>query len=223
MTLLEAPGTAVAAARQSAGRSATPIHALVSRVLARHAVRDATLVDVGCGQGDLPRVLRGRVAHYVGCDLLPYDGFPLAPGSERILVDLNRPPYPLPDGVADVVTAIEVIEHLENPRALMREMTRLARPGGLIVVTTPNQLSLLSLVTLMTCGRFSAFKDSCYPAHITALLPCDLLRMAAECNLRDTVLRYSNSGRIPWTPWHWPRPFTGRPFSDNVLLEAVRP
>ena len=55
----------------------------------------------------------------------------------------------LPDGWADVVTALEVIEHLENPRAFCRELARVAKPGGWVVVTTPNQLSLLSLLSLV--------------------------------------------------------------------------
>ena len=54
---------------------------------------------------------------------------------------------------------METIEHLENPRAFVRKLVRLAKPGGWVVVTTPNQRSLLSLLTLMTKGKFSHFQD----------------------------------------------------------------
>ena len=84
----------------------------------------------------------------------------------------------LADQFADVVAAVEVVEHLENPRAFCRELARIVKPGGWVVVTTPNQLSLLSLLTLVVKQRFSAFQDVSYPAHITALLETDLRRIA---------------------------------------------
>ncbi|CAN5741170.1 class I SAM-dependent methyltransferase [soil metagenome] len=43
----------------------------------------------------------------------------------------------LPDGCATVVTAMDVLEHLDDDRSALREMIRLTRPGGLIVITVP--------------------------------------------------------------------------------------
>ena len=42
----------------------------------------------------------------------------------------------------DVVTATEVIEHLENPRLFLRDINRVLKPGGLCVLSTPNILNL---------------------------------------------------------------------------------
>ncbi|MGH7924921.1 MAG: class I SAM-dependent methyltransferase, partial [Candidatus Binatus sp.] len=135
-------------------------------------------------------------------------------------------PIPLADAIADLVVCVETIEHLENPRALMRELTRLAKPGGWLIVTTPNQLSLLSLMTLIVKQRFEYFQDVHYPAHLTALLAVDLGRIAAECGLQESTIRYTMSGRIPFTGQHYPA-FLSRLFpralSDNVLLTARRP
>src|SRR2546426_719773 len=94
-------------------------------------------------------------------------------------------PLPCPENFADGVTAVEVIEHLEDPRAFMRELVRVACPGGWICITTPNQLSVLSLATLVVKQRFSAFQDVHYPTHLTALLEVDLNRIAGECGLVD--------------------------------------
>ena len=66
---------------------------------------------------------------------------------------------PLASGSADVVVAVETIEHLENPRAFMRELVRLTKSGGAVIVTTPNQLSLLSKMKLVLKNRFNAFQD----------------------------------------------------------------
>jgi 2-polyprenyl-3-methyl-5-hydroxy-6-metoxy-1,4-benzoquinol methylase len=183
-----------------------------------------TLLDVGCGTGNLWGYLRGRFDRYIGVDVVRYDGFPT--GAEFYALDLNDRNFPVPDRLADVVAAVETIEHLENPRAFLRELVRLARPGAWVVVTTPNQLSWLSKLTLAVKNQFNAFQESSYPAHLTALLEIDLRRIAVECALTDVTIRYSTSGRIPGTSWHFPRFLSRcfpRAFSDNVLLLARKP
>ena len=182
-----------------------------------------TLLDVGCGTGGLWWYIRELFNAYVGADVIRYEGFPEGADFRSVNLDTGR--VDLPDGTADVVACVETIEHVENPRAFVRELARLARPGGLVVITTPNQLSLLSKLGLLVKDQFPAFQErpGLYPAHITALLPVDLMRMARECGLVEPAIRYSDSGRIPGTPWHWPRPLAGRAYSDNVLLMARRP
>ena len=153
-----------------------------------------------------------------------YQGFPI--DAEFCQIDLDRTPWPIAPQEADVVTAVETIEHLENPWAFMRALVELARPGGWVVVTTPNQLSVLSLATLITRRRFSAFQDAHYPAHRTALLEVDLRRAASECGLDLVDVVYSHTGRVPLTPWHYPaalaRSFP-RALSDNLLLIGRKP
>jgi SAM-dependent methyltransferase len=213
-----------ARARRSLGGSEDAIHALVERaVRARHA-GGGTLVDVGCGTGALWSRLADRFDRYVGVDAAWYDGFP--GGGELVLADLDAAALPLPAGTADVVAAVETIEHLENPRAFVRSLARLARPGGWVVVTTPNQLSLLSKATLLLKNRFNAFQDASYPAHLTALLEIDLRRMAAECGLAEVAVEFTGSGRVPGTGRHYPAALAGRfprALSDNVLLAARKP
>jgi len=50
----------------------------------------------------------------------------------------------LPDGIARVVTMMDVIEHLDDDAAAVREMTRITAPGGLIVITVPALMTLWS-------------------------------------------------------------------------------
>ena len=206
-------------ARQSLGISDEAIYLMVTRVLQERRAHGGVLVDVGCGAGQLWTYVREDFAGYVGVDAVRYPDFPA--DADFQLVDLDTGEASLPDGYADVVAAVETIEHLENPRAFMRGLTRLVKPGGWIIVTTPNQLSLLSLLTLAVKQRFSAFQDVHYPAHLTALLEADLRRIAAECGLADVQIDYSLRGRLVLTPWHYPR-FLARLFprslSDNLLL-----
>jgi SAM-dependent methyltransferase len=194
---------------------------MVARAVGGRHRGSGTLLDVGCGTGDLWPYLRDQFDHYVGVDAVRYDGFP--EDGEFRSADLDDYRIPLSDGVAEVVAAVETIEHLENPRAFCRELVRVAKPGGWVVVTTPNQLSLLSKLTLLTKNQFNAFQEApgLYPAHLTALLECDLRRIATECHLELLSVDYTRSGRIPGTRWRWPRilaRFLPRTFSDNVLL-----
>jgi SAM-dependent methyltransferase len=215
-----APAPAVVdRALQSAGISNDAIYRVVAAALADRHAGGGLLLDVGCGTGNLWRYLSHRFDRYLGADAVRHDGFPT--GLPFCPVDLDAERVPLPESEADVVVAVETIEHLENPRACLRELVRLTRPGGWVVVTTPNQLSLLSKLTLVVKNQFTHFQDNSYPAHLTALLEVDLRRMAAECGLTDVGVLYSREGRIPGTPWHYPgwlsclRP---RALSDNVLL-----
>ncbi|MDE3172738.1 MAG: class I SAM-dependent methyltransferase [Gemmatimonadota bacterium] len=182
------------------------------------------LVDVGCGVGNFRRYLALTCYPYIGADVVRYPAFP--PDAEFVPIDPRSGTVSLPDGAGDIVVCLETIEHVENPRALFRELTRLTRPGGLIVVTTPNQLSLLSKLTLLVKHRFNAFQDgtgNAYPTHITALLEIDLIRIARECGLEDPQILYSDDGRIPGTGRRWPAACRGRAFSDNIGISAIRP
>jgi len=204
-------------ARLSRGASNEAIHAMVERMLLERGAA-GTLVDVGCGTGALWQRLRGRFTRVIGLDAVRYAGLP--DDMTFKTADFEEP-LPMAGALADVTTAVEVIEHLDNPRAFVRELVRITRPGGWVVVTTPNQLSALSLLTLAVKGRFSAFQDRDYPAHRTALLETDLRRIAAECGLDEVRIEFSRRGRLPLTPWHYPPAIAAlapRWFSDNVAM-----
>ena len=222
MTTAAVTADVEARARLSLGRGHLAIHAMVAQVLAS---RDAggTLADVGCGTGDLWRAANVRFSLCVGLDAVRYEGLP--GDVEFQSVDLDTGPLPLADQSVDAAAAVEVIEHLENPRGFCRELARITRPGGWVVITTPNQVSVLSLLTLAVKGRFAAFQDSEYPAHRTALLPVDLERIGTECGLREVTIVYTRWGRVPLTPWHYPAAVASLwpgGLSDNVVMVGRR-
>ncbi len=210
-----------ARARQSLGISDSAIYRAVREVVSTRG-GSGVLADVGCGRGALWTQLKSLCAECIGFDALRYDGLP--DDIEFRAVDLDRAPLPIGPASVDVAVAVETIEHLENPRAFVRELTRITRPGGLAVITTPNQRSLLSLLTLITTGEFSAFRENSYPAHRTALLEIDLRRIAGECGMSDVRVDHSLRGRIPLSAVHYPaavsRAFP-RACSDNIIISGV--
>lgn len=206
---------------QGAGDDA--IYPMVARELGARHRGGGTIVDVGCGMGHLFSFVRDLCDRYIGVDIVHYPSFPAS--ADFVEADLDAGPIPLPEASAEVVVSVETIEHLENPRAFMRKLTRLATPGGWIALTTPNQLSLLSKLSLAIKNEFPAFQEApgLYPAHISPLLEIDLIRLAREMGLVDVAVVYSDRGRIPGTPWRWPRCCRGRTFSDNVMMIARKP
>jgi len=98
------------------------------------------VLDVGAGRGALVAELLWRGLRVRACDIAPEQ---LAvPAVEVARVDLNRDPLPFPDECFDLVTCCEVIEHLENPHALVREFRRVLRWEGRAIVTMPNILNV---------------------------------------------------------------------------------
>lgn len=209
------------AAQRSGGTSADSIKRLVLRLLAGHP-RTSSILDFGAGRGELVRRLveEEGYADVTGVDLLPRpDDLPASiEWSQR---DLNDE-FSL-DRTYDVVICSEVIEHLENPRHTFRTLGRLLRPGGALILTMPNQESIRSYVGLILGGHFTHFLADSYPAHITALLRLDLVRICDETGFTAPTFVYSGKGAVPkLTRLTWQTLslgwLKGRLFSDNVGL-----
>jgi 2-polyprenyl-3-methyl-5-hydroxy-6-metoxy-1,4-benzoquinol methylase len=202
------------------GESGGSIYAAAVDALRARSAR-GTVVDVGCGTGRLCAMLAGLATVYTGVDAVRHSGFPGA--APLLLADLNREAVPLADRSADVAISLETIEHLENPRAFVRELVRILKPGGWLVVSTPNNRSLVSLGALVFREHFSAFRDRCYPAHQTALLDTDSRRIASENGLEQIDIIFTGAGRVPLTGASYPAALSRafpRLLSDNVLLVA---
>lgn len=113
-------------------------------------------LDVGSGHGDLIKLLRER--HELtsfACDytdeLITLSDVPVQ------VADLNVDKLPFTDASFDLVTCTEVIEHLEHYRETIREMHRVLKPGGVLVVTTPNILNLKSRIRFLFFGFYNLF------------------------------------------------------------------
>lgn len=92
-------------------------------------------LDVGARAGVQTAWLRSR-----GYEVTPIDYEPVT--DECLQVDANQR-LPFADGSFDLVWCSEVIEHLQDPAFSLAELRRVTKPGGLLVLTTPNSYAWL--------------------------------------------------------------------------------
>jgi SAM-dependent methyltransferase len=114
------------------------------------------VVDLGCGSGQLLSDLSDSFQQRIGLDVsrcrLEGSG-----GGEQIdwvfyEADLNAV-FPLESGTVDAVIANQVIEHIVDPVAFVREIYRILRPGGRCIITTPNIRYLSHIASLLLSGN----------------------------------------------------------------------
>ncbi len=113
-------------------------------------------LDVGAGTGELIR--RVQAQFQVASSACDYtDQLMKLPGQRVEIANLNTQPLPYAANAFDLLTATEVIEHLEHFRETLREFYRVLEPGGLCVLTTPNILNLNSRLRFLSFGYWNLF------------------------------------------------------------------
>ncbi len=97
-------------------------------------------LDYGCGRGNMLRRMSRRATRVCGVDVDP-EALALIPGAETRVIREGEP-LPFADGSFDAITCLEVIEHVADERQTFRELARVLRPGGILILTTPPRAGL---------------------------------------------------------------------------------
>jgi SAM-dependent methyltransferase len=112
------------------------------------------VLDIGAGQGALSARLRDAGARVSACDVVP-EQFDVPGVDFRALASDGALPFD--DACFDAALAIEVLEHIDGHDRFFAEVARVLRPGGIVMFTTPNVLSLKSRVRFLLTGFFYSF------------------------------------------------------------------
>src|SRR4051812_49014922 len=94
-------------------------------------------LDIGCGSGTLLRAAGAEGWEATGTEIAPAVVEAMRAQGLDARLGLTQD-LDLPSGGFDVVSAIEVLEHVPDPDALIAQAARLLRPGGALYVTTPH-------------------------------------------------------------------------------------
>lgn len=97
----------------------------------------AKVLDVGCGRGDLLHVFAKVGLSSEGLDLQPYDPA-LTKGLSIKYANFEIDRFPFDDNSFDVVFSKSVIEHLHKPDNFLKEIRRVLKPGGRVIIMTPD-------------------------------------------------------------------------------------
>ena len=106
------------------------------------------VLDAACGSGYGAAMLAENATAVVGCDI-SHEAIEYArrvygaskAGALRVeYSESDCLALPFPSARFDLVVAFEIIEHLENPQAFLKEMDRVLGPAGILIVSTPNRL-----------------------------------------------------------------------------------
>ena len=107
-------------------------------------------MDMGCGQGEFLEFARTQGHAAMGLDFWASNAQVVAEaGGPALAADLNEG-LPFRDGALDGATLIEVIEHIVRAEDLVAELARVIRPGGWLIVTTPNVVHLTYRIRTLT-------------------------------------------------------------------------
>lgn len=99
------------------------------------------ILDVGCGTGTMLRYL-SRYGRAQGVDA---DEGAIEFCHERGITEVQHVegmPLPFEDASFDLVTALDVIEHIDDDRGTLRELYRITRPGGMLMISVPAYMFL---------------------------------------------------------------------------------
>lgn len=138
---------------------------------------DQDILDLGCGEGI---TLERLIKHFPGRNI---QGIDILPENVAICETLQLPArlgdvYALDcqDSSQDVVLFLEVLEHLPEPEIAIREINRILRPGGRVLILFPND-RMFFFSRLITCRFREAFYD---PGHVRQWTIADVTRLVSS-------------------------------------------
>lgn len=138
-----------------------------------------SVLEVGCGEGYGTALLASVARQILGVDYDAYTAVHAAATYPQAwFVRANLAALPVRSASIEVVATLQVIEHVWNHPQFVRECLRVLRPGGLLLVTTPNRLT------------FSPGLDEpVNPFHTKEFTAAELTELLASCGFQiDTVL-----------------------------------
>lgn len=186
-------------------RADNGLHEQIANVIKEKLPGGGRIIDFGCGQGALSLRLHDLGYEMLAVDVDPEDfkckevPFQKLNFNNKQDIEAFTAKY---ENTFDLVMGIEVIEHVENPWEYIRTLKRMVKPGGHVLVSTPNITSWLSRIYFLITGKFWSFiPDSLSYGHIAPISSYHLSVVMHNEKLQDINIR--SAGLLPpfWLLW----------------------
>lgn len=134
------------------------------------------VLDFGCGTGSFfQRLKESGYNNLTGVDITRSASFPSS--LNLFTLDLDRSALPFLDESFDLITMIEVLEHMENIGNTLAELHRVTAPDGYIIITTPNLHSIECRLRYLLLDKMKQFDEKGDPTHITPIILHPFLKL----------------------------------------------
>ena len=171
------------------------LHSDVFKMLNPYLKKGMHILDFGCGQGAFSQRLVDIGMIVDACDINT-DQIK-ANVNKKITLDLNKEINP--DSFSDkydMLIALEILEHLQNPCKYLNDCLTLLKDDGIIVLSTPNISNFVSRLRFFMMGSLIAFENpDLAHGHIT---PLSFIQIENICDhFRLEILKKGNAGPVP--------------------------
>ncbi|MDB5189504.1 MAG: methyltransferase type 11 [Parcubacteria group bacterium] len=131
----------------------------IASLFSKYFLRSDVILDLGSSNGRIFPILNSiGISTVHGADIADYLTLG-RPSASFKTFDFSTDRFPYDDESFDGITSIEVIEHLENPYHFLRECARILKPGGILILSTPNPDHIFNKISFFLHGRFYRFLD----------------------------------------------------------------
>src|SRR4029453_8705900 len=131
---------------------------------------DESLLDVGCGDGSVARLLRDRVREVVAIDIQGFDKWDAATPGLTFQVP-NGEDLPFHDASFDRVPSKDSLHHMDRPELALLEYRRVLRPGGAALIVEANRFNPSFFLQMTLLRGHQHFRRSRFEHLVRAVFP----------------------------------------------------
>lgn len=161
----------------------------------RYGRRGGNLLEIGCGLGHLV----GQLEPHFHTWAIDINRWALEKArqvaAKTCLIHASAEELPFADRIFDVVLIKHIVEHLPHPERAIAEIGRITRPGGLLILATPN---LDSLLRPLKGERWIGFQD---PTHISLKPPQEWLNLIRQAGFSPQRVFADGFWDVPYVPF----------------------